>query len=71
MATIKAKVIDDFHLKHERGIPVKNGEVFVKIIEKKPVASLRGAWGYDIGSADFAREPANVKENLNRYEFFS
>jgi len=28
-------------------------EVFVKIIEKKPVASLRGAWGYDVDSADF------------------
>jgi len=70
MATIKAKVIDDFHLELERGIPVKSGEVFVKIIEKKPVASLRGAWGYDVDSADFAREPANVKENLNRYEFF-
>ncbi|MDD1701654.1 MAG: hypothetical protein LUQ31_01570 [Methanoregula sp.] len=53
MATIKAKVIDDFHLELERGIPVKSGEVFVKIIEKKPVASLRGAWGYDVDSADF------------------
>lgn len=53
MATIKAKVIDDFHLELERGIPVKSGKVFVKILEKKPVASLRGAWGYDVDSADF------------------
>ncbi|MDD1687245.1 hypothetical protein [Methanoregula sp.] len=28
-------------------------EVFVKIIEKKPVASLRGAWGYDVDNAHF------------------
>jgi hypothetical protein len=24
-----------------------------QIIEKKPVESLRGAWGYDVDSADF------------------
>jgi len=54
MTTIKAKVIDGFHLELEKGIQTKTGdEVFVKIIEKKPVASLRGAWGYDVDSADF------------------
>ncbi|MDO9033648.1 MAG: hypothetical protein Q7U51_00390 [Methanoregula sp.] len=54
MTTIKAKVIDDFHLELEREIPKKTGdEVFIKIIEKKPIASLRGAWGYDVDSADF------------------
>jgi len=54
MTTIKAKVIDGFHLELEKGIPIKNGdEVFVKIIEKKPVVSLRGAWGCDVDSADF------------------
>jgi len=54
MTTIKTKVIDGFHLELEKGIPAKTGdEVFVKIIEKKPVASLRGAWGYDVDSADF------------------
>ncbi len=53
MATIKAKVIDDFHLELERGLPIHKGEVFIKIIEKKSIASLRGAWGYDIDSADF------------------
>lgn len=54
MTTIKAKVIDDFHLELEKGIRSKTGdEVFVKIIEKKPIASLRGAWGYDVDSADF------------------
>jgi len=35
MTTIKAKVIDGFHRKHEKGILTKTGdEVFVKIIEK-------------------------------------
>ena len=77
MTTIKAKVIDDFHLELEKGIPTKTGdEVFVKIvyqsqkdfhtrlmkmpeafsyqiIEKKPVTSLRGAWGCDVDSAHF------------------
>lgn len=54
MTTIKAKVIDGFHLELERGIATKTGdEVFVKIVEKKPVASLRGAWGCDVDSADF------------------
>ena len=43
MTTIKAKVIDDFHLELEKGIQTKTGDdVFVKIIEKKPVAALRG-----------------------------
>lgn len=36
MATIKAKVIDDFHLELEQGISIKTGEVFIKIIEKNP-----------------------------------
>ena len=54
MTTIKAKVIDGFHLKLEKGIVTKTGdEVFVRIIEKRPVASLCGAWGYDVDSADF------------------
>lgn len=54
MTTIKAKVIDGFHLELETGIPIKTGdEVFIKIIDKKPIASLRGSWGYDVDSADF------------------
>jgi|GEM_PF-603812 len=54
MTTIKAKVIDGFHLELEKGIPTKTGdEVFIRIIEKKPIASLRGAWGSDVDSADF------------------
>ncbi|MFA6226536.1 MAG: hypothetical protein WC620_10290 [Methanoregula sp.] len=36
MTTIKAKVIDGFHLELEKGISTKTGdEIFVKIIEKK------------------------------------
>jgi len=53
MAIIKAKVLDDMHLELEKGIKIKTGEVFVKIIEKKPIRELRGAWGYDIDSAEF------------------
>jgi len=53
MATIKAKVIDNFHLELERDISINTGEVLKKIIEKKPIESLRGAWGYDIDSAKF------------------
>jgi hypothetical protein len=53
MTPIKAKVIDNFHLELERGISMKDKDIFVKIIEKKPVASLRGAWGCDVDSADF------------------
>ena len=54
MTTIKAKVIDGFHLEPDKGISTKTGdEVFIKIIKKKPVTSLRGAWGYDVDSADF------------------
>ncbi|MDO8874208.1 MAG: hypothetical protein Q7V05_15995 [Methanoregula sp.] len=54
MTTIKAKVIDGFHLELETGIPTKTGdEVFIKIIDKKPITSLCGAWGYDVDSADF------------------
>lgn len=56
MTTIKAKVIDNFHLELEEGIPVKTGEVFIKIVEKKPIKSLRGAWGYDVDSADFVEK---------------
>jgi hypothetical protein len=54
MTTIKAKVIDGFHLELEKGIPTKTGdEVFIRIIEKKPIALLRGAWGHDVDSEAF------------------
>jgi hypothetical protein len=53
MTTIKAKVIDDIHLELEKGIRIKSGEVFVRIIERKPIRELRGAWGYGIDSAEF------------------
>jgi hypothetical protein len=56
MTTIKAKVIDDFHLELEHGLTKKTGEVLIKIIDKKPVKALRGAWGYDIDSAEFVEK---------------
>jgi hypothetical protein len=62
MTTIKAKVIDSHHLELERGLTGKTGEVFVKIIERKPVESLRGAWGYDIDSADFVENLRTSKK---------
>lgn len=62
MTTIKARVIDSHHLELERGLRKKSGEVFVRIIEKKPVESLRGAWGYDIDSADFVKKLRTSKK---------
>ena len=56
MTNIKAKVIDNFHLELERGLDTKSGEVLVKNIEKKPVKSLRGAWGYYVDSAEFVEK---------------
>jgi hypothetical protein len=53
MRVLKAKVIDDMHLELEKRIKIKSGEIFIRIIEKKPVRELRGAWGYDIDSAEF------------------
>jgi len=53
MTTIKAKVIDSYHLELEQGLSTKNGEVFIKILERKPIESIRGAWGYDVDSAEF------------------
>jgi len=68
MTTIKARVLDGFHLELEKGITTKTGdEIFVKIIEIKPVASLRGAWGVDVDSADFVdtlRKPGKTIEPL-------
>jgi hypothetical protein len=69
MTTIKAKVIDDFHLELERGLSIKTGEVLIKIIEKKPIESLRGAWGYDIDSADFVENMRKSKK-IARMNFF-
>jgi len=69
MTTIKAKVIDDFHPELAKGIPTKTGnKVFIKIIERKPIASLRGSRGYDVDSADFVNTLR--KSGSIRYEFF-
>ena len=62
MTTIKAKAIDNFHLELERGIDTKSEEVLVRIMEKKPVKSLRGAWGYDVDSAEFVENLRTSKK---------
>jgi hypothetical protein len=36
--------------------------VFVRIIEKKPIRELRGAWGYDIDSAEFEERMRKSKK---------
>ena len=67
MTTIKAKVIDCFHLELDKEIPTKTGdEVFIRIIEKKPIASLRGAWGYDEDSADFVNSLRSTENGSAR-----
>lgn len=54
MAAITVKVIDDCHLELERGTKAKRGgEIVVKIIEKKPFVSLKGARRYDVDSVEF------------------
>lgn len=62
MTTIKAKVIDDCHLELERGITLNTGEVFVKIIDRKPIRSLRGAWGYDVDSVEYVNNIRKSKK---------
>ena len=53
---MRAKVIDKYHLELENEFPIKNGDVFIKIVEDNPIESLRGAWGYDVDSADFVEK---------------
>ncbi|MFA4860210.1 hypothetical protein [Methanoregula sp.] len=67
MTTIKAKVIDGFHLELEKGIQTKTGdEVFIKIIEKKPVAELSaGAAVLVLGDMGASTPFINI-EDFNR-----
>jgi hypothetical protein len=62
MTTIKAKVIDDFHLELERGLPANTGEVLIRIIDKKPIKSLRGTWGQELDSAEFVENLRTSKK---------
>ena len=62
MTTIKAKVIDDFHLELEHSLPANTGEVLIRIIDKKPIKSLRGAWGRDLDSGEFVEKIRTSKK---------
>lgn len=62
MTVLRAKVIDNFHLELEVELPIKNGDVLIKIVEDTPLGSLRGAWGYDINSADFVEKMRKSKQ---------
>jgi len=71
MTTIKAKVIDGFHLEPERGISTKTGdEVFIKIIKKN-----RSHHSVEPGAVMWIARtlsvPCGNPELSNRYEFFS
>lgn len=62
MTIIRAKVIDNYHLELENEFPIKNGDVFIKIVEDSTIESLRGAWGYDVDSADFVEKIRKSKQ---------
>ncbi|KAF5091532.1 hypothetical protein KHC33_05050 [Methanospirillum sp. J.3.6.1-F.2.7.3] len=62
MTIIRAKVIDNFHLELEDELHVKNKDVLIKVVENSPISSLRGAWGYDIDSADFVERIRKTKQ---------
>lgn len=53
MAIIKAKIIDSRHLELSEDILTTKEEIFVKIVEKKTIDSIRGAWGFDLDSAEY------------------
>ncbi len=56
MAIIKAKIIDSRHLELSEDIFSTNEEIYLKIIEKNSIESIRGAWGFDIDSAEFVEK---------------
>jgi hypothetical protein len=53
MGIIKAKIIDSRHLELSEDILTTKNEIYLKIVERKSIDSIRGAWGYDIDSAEF------------------
>lgn len=56
MVLIKAKIIDSRHLELSEDIRSPTDEIYLKIIEKKSIDSIRGAWGSDIDSAEFVEK---------------
>lgn len=62
MTIIRAKVIDNFHLELEDELHVKNKEILIKVVENSSISSLRGAWGYDVDSADFVEKIRKSKQ---------
>ena len=62
MTVIRAKIIDNFHLELEDELPIITGNVLIKIVEDSPLELLRGAWGYDVDSADFVEKIRRSKQ---------
>ncbi len=62
MTIMRAKVIDNFHLELEDELHVKNKEILIKVVENSLISSLRGAWGYDVDSADFVEKIRKSKQ---------
>jgi hypothetical protein len=68
---MKAEVIGNFHPEYERGISMKETGMFVKIIETKPVASLRRAWSCDTDRAEFADRTVHpIKSGTKSFMIF-
>lgn len=62
MTIIWAKVIDNFHLELEDELHAENKEILKKIVDNTPISSLRGAWRYDVGNADFVDKMRRSKQ---------
>jgi hypothetical protein len=62
MSVIRAKVIDNKHLELKDALPIITGDVLIKIVEGNPLESLRGAFGYDVDSADFVERIRKSKQ---------
>jgi hypothetical protein len=56
MVIIKAKIVDSRHLELYEDIQYNTGEIYVTIMEKNTIDTIRGAWGIDIDSAEFVEK---------------
>jgi len=56
MAIIKARISDSRHLELSEDILSTKKEIYLKIVEKRSIDSIRGVWGSDIDSADFVEK---------------
>ena len=62
MTIVRVKVIDNNHLELEDELHEKYKEALIKVVDNSPISSLRGAWGYDVDSADFVEKIRKSKQ---------